>query len=111
MSRATSASHLLACLALIAVGCRKEARAPDSVLRLVDLHRPESVEGRAAPAAPEARLERRFDGAPPEPAPEKFAATRGWEAGPGVAGLAVRDGRLVGRTTSEFPLLHLDWPE
>src|SRR5687768_6034867 len=111
MALVTSASRLLACLALIAVGCRKEARAPDSALRLVDLHRPESVEGRAAPAAPAARLERRFDGAPPEPAPEEFAATRGWEAGPGVAGLAVRDGRLVGRTTSEFPLLHLDWPE
>ena len=28
-----------------------------------------------------------------------------------MTGLAVRGGRLVGRTTSDFPLLHLDWPE
>jgi arylsulfatase A-like enzyme len=30
-----------------------------------------------------------------------------WQAGPGVEGLTVRDGRLVGRTTSDFPVLHL----
>ncbi|PYQ20663.1 MAG: hypothetical protein DMF81_17925, partial [Acidobacteria bacterium] len=43
------------------------------------------------------------------PAPAgKLAATRGWQAGPGVGALSVRDGRLVGRSTSDFPLLHLE---
>jgi hypothetical protein len=42
--------------------------------------------------------------------PAAHAATRGWEAGPGVAALAIRDGRLVGRTTTAFPLLHVEWP-
>jgi arylsulfatase A-like enzyme len=37
-----------------------------------------------------------------------FAATRGWEAGPGVSGLAIREGLLVGRTTTDFPILHLE---
>src|SRR5687767_11930637 len=102
---------LLAALALIApiaFACRQESRPPASALRLVDLYTPESVENRAAAAA---RMERRFDGASPEKVPPKLASTHGWEAGPGVAGLAVRGGRLVGRTTSDFPLLHLEWPE
>ena len=30
-----------------------------------------------------------------------------WKAGPGVAGLTVRDGRVVGQSTSDFPVLHL----
>ncbi len=101
----------IAALGLIAVGCRQEGREPVTALRLVDLYKPESVEGRAAPATPPARTERRFDGASPEKVPAKLAATHGWEAGPGVTGLAVRGGRLRGRTTSDFPLLHLDWPE
>ena len=38
----------------------------------------------------------------------KSPATRGWEAFNGVAGLAIRDGRLVGRTTDDMPLVHLE---
>jgi arylsulfatase A-like enzyme len=37
-----------------------------------------------------------------------FPATRGWEAGPGVSSLAVRDGLLVGRTTANLPILHVE---
>ena len=37
-----------------------------------------------------------------------FPATRGWEAGAGIAGLALRDGRLVGRTTTDIPILRVE---
>jgi arylsulfatase A-like enzyme len=52
-----------------------------------------------APVIP-ARTELRFADSPPV----KF------EAGPGVAGLAVKDGRLVGRTTSAQPVLRMQLP-
>jgi hypothetical protein len=52
-------------------------------------------------------VEWRFDGAPPSPAPRTTPDTRGWTALQGVSGLAAREGRLVGRTTADFPLLHL----
>ena len=65
------------------------------------------------------RTEWRFDGPapslppPPPPGaparpPAPFPATRGWEAGPGVSGLAIRDGMLVGRSTTDFPILHVE---
>ena len=37
-----------------------------------------------------------------------FVDTGGVEAGPGVSGLEIRDGRLVGQTTSGFPLLRVE---
>jgi hypothetical protein len=37
--------------------------------------------------------------------------TAAWDAPAGVAGLAVRDGHLTGRTTSDFPILHIERPE
>jgi arylsulfatase A-like enzyme len=40
--------------------------------------------------------------------PAAVPATRGWEAGPGVTGLAIRDGLLVGRSTTESPILHVE---
>jgi arylsulfatase A-like enzyme len=46
-----------------------------------------------------ARTEWRFDAAPPL-----------FEAGPGVADLALRDGRLVGRTTAAEPVLRIESP-
>jgi hypothetical protein len=98
-------------LLIAAAAC---ARAPQPAakpvaLRLVDLYRKESVQGRVE-SPPQPRTEWRFDGAPPEDSRAAEAATRGWEAGSGVSGLAVRDGRLVGHTTTGFPLLHLEWP-
>jgi arylsulfatase A-like enzyme len=75
----------------------------------VDDFTPEAVSGGApGPAREIPRTEWRFDGPAPARAPSAFAATRGWEAGPGVTGLTIRDGRLAGRTTSDFPVLHLE---
>jgi hypothetical protein len=73
----------------------------------VDLHDRTAIEGDAGgETTPPARTEWRFDAAP-SPPPETFSATHGWEAGPGIADLAVRDGRLAGRTTRDLSVLHL----
>jgi arylsulfatase A-like enzyme len=73
--------------------------APGAV-RLVDLYRPEAVEGRVAPSAAPARIEWRFaeDG------------DQRWRAGFGVADLSVRNGRLTGRATAAVPILAVELP-
>lgn len=78
-------------------------------IRLVDEFKPENVEGipQAAVVRPQ-RTEWRFDGSAPSPSDEPGSATLGWQAGPGVADLQVRDGRLVGRTTSDWPIIHME---
>jgi arylsulfatase A-like enzyme len=81
--------------------------APISI-RLVDLFDAKSVEGASRAAAPLARIEWRFDASTPSDGGGKFAATRGWEPGPGVEALSVRDGSLTGRSTTNFPVLHLE---
>ena len=74
-------------------------------VRLVDLFQPDMVAGSPV-VDPPRRTEWRFDGALPDEV--DFADTGGVEAGPGVSGLDIRDGRLVGQTTSDFPLLRVE---
>ncbi len=94
----------LAALALAACG-RNPAPPPQ---RLVDLYKPELVTVHAAPAVPRPRNEWRFDGAAPEGLAGPLATTRSWQAVAGVADLAIREGRLAGRTTTELPVLHIE---
>ena len=102
-------SAIVVCLlAALGTACAQPAEkgstaslAGGGVIRLVDLFAPASLAGTAAPAA----------------APAGSAAGRTWSfaagsadgptcaAGRGISGLAVRDNRLAGRTTSDFPLL------
>jgi len=91
-------------------GCSKHsgegAREP-AVIRLVDVFTPKAIEGAApAEAAAEPRAIWRFDTPAAPSADKRLAATRGWDSA-NVQGLAVRDGRLVGRTTTAFPILHV----
>ncbi|HEY3174520.1 MAG TPA: sulfatase [Candidatus Polarisedimenticolia bacterium] len=80
-----------------------------STTRLIDLYGTAQVAGRADGASPlPARTEWRFDGAASSAAMIGPAATRGWQAGAGVTGLAVRDGRLIGMSADDFPLLHVE---
>src|SRR5882757_264656 len=99
----------LLAIALTACACSRPASAPNAI-RLVDAFDAKLVEGSPpkATAAAVRRTEWRFDGPAPSPAPSAFPATRGFEAGPGVSGLAVRDGVLIGHTTAAFPVLHLE---
>jgi len=88
----------LACAAVVA--CHRGRGAEPLSIRLVDLYKPEVVEGRQAAAAKPPRFEWTFaDG-----------DTHGWQAGIGVSGLAVREGRLVGRSTTDAPLLVVEIP-
>jgi arylsulfatase len=94
---------------LLAASCN--ASSPDSSslpIRLVDQFKPEVVKG-APPATSKERpkIEWRFDGAAPVPAPPEFAATRGFEASRGIEGLALRDGQLAGRSTTDAPILRV----
>lgn len=81
-------------------GCHRGRSAEPLSIRLVDLYKPEMVEGRQAASAAPARFEWTFaDG-----------DAHGWQAGIGVSGLAVKDGRLVGRSTTAVPLLAVEIP-
>jgi len=100
------ARQLVVLLAVgVTAGCARRPEHGPGTTRLADLYKPAAVEGRPAALAPRPRIEWRFDG----PAPAgKLGPTRGWQAGPGVGGLAVRSGRLVGRSTSDFPIIHVE---
>ena len=78
-----------------------------AAVRLVDLFDAKRVQGTVKPATAIRPTVFRFDGTP-APQPAKFAATHGWEAGPGVAGFTVKDGQLTGRVTNDSSLIHLE---
>lgn len=114
--------HVVAvCIAAVALlpGCREGLRRRADAIRLVDLYRPEAPSA-AAPEAP-ARVspgsEWRFAAAlppvplpgPPLPGPAVPPAPP-WAPGPGVAGLKVLGERLVGRSVSTIPIVHLRRP-
>jgi hypothetical protein len=105
MARCGSGLAALTAVLLVA-SCRRAGPPPPPAIRLGDLYRPAAAaQPVRTPAKAAARSEWRFDGAPPRV--EKHAATWGWSAFHGVSGLAVRNGRLVGRATDELPILHL----
>src|SRR5690242_16599014 len=80
--------------------------ASSTVIRLVDVYKPDVLHGTAAAATAAPKNEWRFDGAEPTPPPKDFGTTRGVE-GKNVS-LAIRDGHLAGKTTSDFPILRFE---
>ncbi len=82
---------ILACY----MACRSEEPQPQATVRLVTLQKASSS---ATPAHAVAipKTEFRFD-----------QGLQGWESFDGISGLTVRNGRLVGRSTNENPILHL----
>ena len=97
-------------LLLLIPACASPAPPPLSTTRLVDLYEAEPGEN-PAPTVAQARTEWRFDAAAAKPVSGAPGATHGWEAGPMVKGLAVREGRLTAETTGDFPLLHVERTE
>jgi arylsulfatase A-like enzyme len=78
-------------------------------IHLVDEFNPEDVEGTPQEAVTvPPRAEWRFDGSAPSPSGETHSATMGWQAGPDVNDFQVRDGRLVGRSTSDCPIIYAE---
>jgi arylsulfatase A-like enzyme len=101
-----TALGLLVFCAVGLAGCGSSE--PASVaIRLVDLFEPDAVEGAATEVVRPPRTEWRFDGSAEKPE-GKFAATYGWQAGRAVTGLAIRNGRLTGRSTADFPIIHVE---
>ncbi len=71
---------------------------PDApVVRLVDVFDEATVEGSSTDRAELPRTEWRFD-----------RGDHSWKAGPGVSGLTVREGRLVGRATTDVPIVYVE---
>ncbi len=93
---------LLISLSLLLFACGEPPPTAETprAIRLVAAFAPERVDHPAPPPVVPPRTELRFEGA---------EATK-FEAGPGVAELAVRAGKLTGRTTSAAPALRLLLP-
>jgi arylsulfatase A-like enzyme len=85
-------------------------------VRLVDEFRAESIANSPTTAAPDPAVSWNFS---KEPAASSGGETNsaasdptlGWKAGPGVSGLRVVDGRLTGRATTDFPIIHAAVPQ
>lgn len=98
------------------IGCRQPQSLSepesDGPIRLVDEFNPDAVKGRADGTGklPD-RTEWRFDSQPPDPPPDQYAETRGWEPGPEVADLQIENGLLAGRSTGEWPLIRVERTE
>jgi len=88
-------------------GGGKETAVP---IRLVDRYAPEALTGGGATRAERARVEWKF-AAGAGPGEASSSPTEGWQAGPGVSGLAVAAGLLTGRTTSDLPVVHVERKE
>ena len=94
---------LVCVIATVAAACSTDPR--PVVTRLVDRFQPELVEG-SPQVDPPARTEWRFDAVSPGRA--ERTDTGEVEVGPGVSGVAICNGRLVGTTTSAVPLLRVE---
>ncbi len=66
------------------------------------------IENSEVPNDVPATIEWRFQGASLRALDQEATPTLGWQAGPGVINLEVLDGGLVGRTTSAWPIIHLE---
>ena len=119
ISRSALRSVTAVCSVAGALACRHPTAAPDAT-RLVEAFDAKLVSQSPTEARTTGfpRTEWRFDGPVPPPrasgpgpapaASAALAATRGFEGGPGVVGLAVKDGLLVGHTTTDFPIIRVE---
>ena len=80
-----------------ACNARPSTTSTPAAIRLVDEVKKETIAGGGAPHRDIPRTEWRFD----QPMKEK------WDAFAGVTGLSVREGRLSGRTSTAFPVIHV----
>ncbi|HEX8984960.1 MAG TPA: sulfatase [Bryobacteraceae bacterium] len=90
---------------LLSTGCHRTPQFP--AVRLVDLFGAAKIEG--APQGKALDPGALWDfGRPPAGTADPLL---GWKAGPGVEGLKVVDGKLTGRTTTDFPILYASRPK
>ena len=106
-------SRLLAVslLLLLLANCGGNSSGPVAI-RLVDQFRPELVTGAPARLNPPEGVAWNFGEREGEGNSQAFAVPNlGWKMGHGVAGLRIRDGRLVGRATNDFPIIYVQQEE
>lgn len=84
------------------------AGGPERVIRLVDRFNSKMIEG--SPQSAEAKPAALWDFSVAAKTSSAADATLGWKAGPGVSGLRLVDGRLTGRSTTEFPVIYAQRP-
>jgi arylsulfatase A-like enzyme len=98
---------VITCAALLGLfGCGAPSGG-ERVIRLVDRFDSKMIEG--SPRGAEAKPAARWDFSTAANA-GSADATLGWKAGPGVSGLRIVDGRLTGRSTTEFPVIYAERP-
>jgi arylsulfatase A-like enzyme len=87
-----------ACGALATCACTPQPEGPPrSTTRLAEVFDAKGVSGTPPATAASAPTEWRFSQGP-----------AGFEAGPGVSGFAAKDGALVGKSTTDVPILHVE---
>ena len=105
---------LLSFFAAVAAGCGNGSASADgpASIALVDLFGQDGVEVSDSPTlSTPPRAAWRFADPAPLGLPEATATTRGWSNQGDVIDLAVSDGRLVGETSGDFPILHVTWDD
>ncbi len=89
---------------LLLLSCGGGGSGNEVTVHLVDAFDAESVVGAPAQQAAEPAALWDFSKA-------EAGDTLGWKAGPGVANLRIVDGKLTGRSTTDFPVLYAPRPE
>ena len=100
VSPASSTHRALIAIAIAgaaACNARQSTTATPAAIRLVDEVKKETIAGGGAPHRDIPRTEWRFD----------QAVKDKWDALAGVSGLAVKDGKLSGRASTAFPVIHV----
>src|SRR5688500_3337403 len=97
-------------LAAACAGACARSAPQQGPVRLVDVYRPDAVEGRAPAASPRPSFEWRFAAPAPAPRPGASPPAPVWQVGAGVATPGVREGRLVGRALTSLPIVALSRP-
>jgi len=98
-------------LALLITGCRDGGSERPAALRLVDNFDTEMVKNVPTQVTrPKPAGLWQFS-TPAETPAEDATATLGWKAATGVSSLRIEDGRLHGRTTTDFPIVYVELKE
>ena len=87
---------IVAAALFAATSCRSHSAPAPIALRLAALYTPGAIAS-PAPTPPSSR--------------GSLLPLKGWEAGPGVADLRIVDGKLLGRSTTDAPVIHLEWSD
>ena len=98
----------------LATGCGTSSGTADGPpsIPLVDLFGQDDVAVSDSPTlSTPPRAAWRFADTAPAGLPEASATTWGWTSRGDVTGLTLSNGRLVGETDSEFPILHVSWDD